>query len=153
MTVGNNTQRGVTLVELLVVLAIIAILAMVAAPSLIGQIKQDRVNTTANQLSSFYRFARSEAVKREVPVKLALENNDWVMKVVEQGQEVTLRRFTVDPNQVAVNLVDRTLRSSGELSAFSNILISDNDATTDDVRLCILHSGQSWLSKATDNCA
>ena len=60
--------RGFTLVELMVVVAIAAILALMAAPSFTETINRTRRKTYANQLYEDLAFARSEAIKRGVPV-------------------------------------------------------------------------------------
>jgi prepilin-type N-terminal cleavage/methylation domain-containing protein len=60
--------RGFTLVELMVVVAIAAILALIAAPSFTETINRTRRKTYANQLFEDLAFARSEAIKRGVPV-------------------------------------------------------------------------------------
>lgn len=154
MTVGNKPkQLGFTMVELLITMGLVSILAMLAAPSFAQYIKQERLVTTANQLSSVYRYARSEAVKRAQTVTLAKQNETWLVQVEQAGNLITLRQFDSSYEAVEADIVDRMIRSTGELNLQSNILITDNDANTVDYRLCILRSGQSWLSKAEENCA
>ena len=81
MTVGNKPkQLGFTMVELLITMGLVSILAMLAAPSFAQYIKQERLVTTANQLSSVYRYARSEAVKRAQTVTLAKQNETRVVR-------------------------------------------------------------------------
>lgn len=154
MTVGNKyKQAGFTLIELIITLGLVSILALLAAPSLSQFIKQERLVTTANQLNSVYRYARSEAIKRATTVTLTTQDNRWLVEITEAGNNRTLREFESHYSSVRVELVDRMIRSTGELNLQSNILITDNDNDTDDFRLCILRSGQSWLSEVVENCA
>lgn len=152
MNVGSVSQRGVTLIELLVCVALVAVLASLAMPSVITYIKQDRINSSVHHLNSVYQFARSEAVKREKPIKLVKNNTQWDVTIVENQQATVLRTFTIEHESIRVQLVDREIRSTGELNQVSNILVTDNDNSTLDYRLCILRSGQSWISEAAENC-
>ncbi len=58
----NN--KGLTLIELMVVIAIIGILASLAAPSFNTILRQQKVIGEANLLFSLVYIARSEAIKR-----------------------------------------------------------------------------------------
>lgn len=148
-----NKSVGFTLVELMVVVGIIAIMAVLAFPSFSEQIMQDRVVTTANQLNGVYKFARSEAVKRDSEVKLVVNGGHWQVKAPVDGQEALLREFVIQHHEVDVALVDRTIMSTGEVSAASTILIKDNNNKTTDYYLCILKSGQNWLAIKSVGCA
>ena len=154
MIVGNKQKsRGFTMIELLIALGLVSILAMLAAPSFAQFIKQERLTKTANELNAVYRYARSEAVKRAQTVMLTKQDSAWLVEIeVADGRE-TLRQFASNYPTVNAELVNRMIRSTGELNLQSNILISDNDSYTEDYRLCILRSGQSWLGKAAENCA
>ncbi|ALO40785.1 GspH/FimT family pseudopilin [Pseudoalteromonas phenolica] len=154
MIAGNKQKsHGFTMIELLITLGLVSILAMLAAPSFAQFIKQERLTKTANQLNAIYRYARSEAVKRAQTVILTKQDNSWLVEIeVPDGREV-LRQFDSIYPTVNADLVDRMIRSTGELNLQSNILITDNDRNTKDYRLCILQSGQSWLGKAEENCA
>lgn len=146
-------KNGFTLIELMVVVAIIAIMAILAFPSFSQQILQDRVVSSANQLNSVYKYARSEAVKRERDVKLVTSGSTWQVKAVEDGAEKVLREFTIEHQGIMVGLVDRTVWSSGEISGSAAMLIEDTHSDTTDYYLCILKSGQNWLAEKSVGCA
>jgi len=106
---------GFTLIELMVVLSVIGIMAALAFPSFSQQILQDRVVTTANQLNSAYKFARSEAVKRDKPINLVVSNNSWQVTLNEGGVDTVLKEFSVTKSGVTVNLVALSISASGEV--------------------------------------
>lgn len=151
MTAGKK-ELGFTLIELMIGVAIVGILAMLAAPSFIEQIKRDRLVTTANQIQAAYRFARSEAVKREVSLQLK-GGASWQVVEVVNGNEVVLREVVNPYDTLSVVFPSVEIRKTGELSVASNILITDNDSATNDLRFCALLSGQSWLESGDSTCA
>ncbi|MCH8531180.1 MAG: GspH/FimT family pseudopilin [Saccharospirillum sp.] len=73
-----SSQKGVTLIELMITLAVIAIIASLAAPSFQGVIENNRVASQANGLLSAAHFARSEAVKTGGDVTLTVNaDGSW----------------------------------------------------------------------------
>jgi type IV fimbrial biogenesis protein FimT len=68
---GPVRNRGFTAIELLMVVAILGVLAALAAPSFTETIKRYRVNSIREDLFSSIQWARSEAVRRRVPVTFA----------------------------------------------------------------------------------
>lgn len=67
---SNMPQRGFTVIELLVVIAILGVLAALAAPSFTETIKRYRVNAIRDNMTSAIQLARSEAIRRRLPVVL-----------------------------------------------------------------------------------
>lgn len=65
-----KTQTGFTLVELMIVLALAAILLTVGVPSFSTMIQNNRIVTQTNGFVSSLHLARSEAVKRGMPVSI-----------------------------------------------------------------------------------
>ncbi|MGQ0659059.1 MAG: GspH/FimT family pseudopilin [Chromatiales bacterium] len=59
---------GVTTIELLVALSVLAILLTVAVPSFQNFIADNRLTAETNNLVADLQYARSEAIKRRIPV-------------------------------------------------------------------------------------
>lgn len=145
-------NTGFTLIELMIVLGIISIMAVIAFPSFSQQIMQEQVVSTANQLNSVYKFARSEAVKRNQQTKLIVNGSQWQVKATIEGVDTELKTFAIAHQNVSAELVNLTLWSSGEASAAHEILIKGNNGNTRNYYLCILKSGQNWLAEESQGC-
>jgi len=82
---------GFTLIELLVVLVIAGILLAIGAPAVRGVFTSNRMATHLNQLSTALLYARSEAIKRVVPVAVGASGtwaggwNVWLDNITEDG--------------------------------------------------------------------
>jgi type IV fimbrial biogenesis protein FimT len=72
----NN--QGFTLLELMVTVAIAAILVTMAVPTFRDTIRNNRLVTTNNMLLASLNLARSEAIKRNMPVTVRkVDNNSF----------------------------------------------------------------------------
>jgi len=65
-----RSLHGFTLVELMVTIAVLAILLMIAVPSFNEAALSSKLNSIANSFVSSAQLARSEAIKRNTPVRL-----------------------------------------------------------------------------------
>lgn len=63
-------NAGFTLIELMIVIVILAIFITVGVPSFQNTIRDNRLATQANLLVSSLHFARSEAIKRRLPISM-----------------------------------------------------------------------------------
>ena len=70
----TKAQRGLTLVEAMIVIAVMAIIATTAAPGLAGFIDARRLDAAATQLAADVQFTRSEALSRNRPVRLSFKS-------------------------------------------------------------------------------
>jgi type IV fimbrial biogenesis protein FimT len=82
----HTSQKGFTLVELLITISIAAILAALAAPSFSTFVAKQRVSSSASEVFSALNLARMEAIKRNrhvlvCPINIAgtdcLTGNNW----------------------------------------------------------------------------
>jgi type IV fimbrial biogenesis protein FimT len=71
----NDRQGGFTLIELMVALALAAILLAIGAPSFSEFIRNARIASASNDLLAGIHVARTEAIKRRVPVTLCASSN------------------------------------------------------------------------------
>jgi type IV fimbrial biogenesis protein FimT len=83
----DRTPSGYTLVELLVTLAVVAILVTTALPALTDLVDSQRLRTTAQQIATDLRYARSEAIKRhaDIPIGVSFASgSDWCYGISQQ---------------------------------------------------------------------
>jgi type IV fimbrial biogenesis protein FimT len=104
----KRPNKGVTLVELMVVLAIIAIFAGMAFPAMQAFLLGNRLTATTNELLLAINLTRSEAVKRGarvdmVPADGASWASGWTVfidldndLVPDAGEEIILTHGAVD---------------------------------------------------------
>ncbi len=71
----GHRDRGFSLVELMVAVAVVGVLAAIAIPSFDNFILSNRLNAYASAFSASARVARSEAIKRNLPVTLCMSSN------------------------------------------------------------------------------
>ena len=64
-------NRGVTLVEVMIVIAIVGVIAGYAVPSYRGMIERNQLKQVAESFKSDMQFARTEAIKRNQSVFLS----------------------------------------------------------------------------------
>lgn len=115
-------QRGFTLVELMVVVALVAILAALATPSWNQLIVSNRIRAAVNDwvLSSY--FARSEAVRLNVPVTVCPSSDGinctatdyetgWIVKTQLPANAGLILQDNLPKSRVTMVFADQTKRN------------------------------------------
>lgn len=98
------SQRGFTLVELMVTIAVMAIIASIAVPSFRNQLAAQRSNNTSSTISEALRVGATEANLRRQPVTFT---------IIPATQTITL----VDENANIINSYDYGVTSTVTLAA------------------------------------
>jgi len=66
-----SSQRGVTLIELMIAVGILAIVVAIAVPNFQAMIQNNRLTSAANEMLGVFQIARSEAIRANRRVTLA----------------------------------------------------------------------------------
>lgn len=98
-----KTQRGFSLIEMLVAGSIILILAALAIPSLLTYVYAVRIRYSASDLSGLLQNARMESVRRNsfYSLQQANQNNTAIEQVVDKNGNVVT---TIAPAVMASNV-------------------------------------------------
>lgn len=87
-----KTQRGVTLIEMIIAIAIVAIAIVAGIPSFKAWIQNTQIRTAAESLQNGLQIARNEAVRRNMNVEFRLgTDSGWSVVTVRTGETVQER--------------------------------------------------------------
>lgn len=116
-------QRGFTVIELLVGVSILAIVTSLALPNFALLIANGQVRSTADQLRDSIVRARLEALKRNVPVTLAVKDGVGALSVAAFGanEAVDITSFTY---KATVSERSVTLNGSGRAQENATFMVS-----------------------------
>lgn len=120
MLTAPSAVRGVTLIELLVGMAIVAILLGLGVPSIATYLQGAKLNNSAQSYLSGIQMARSEAIRRNLPVQFVLTNSPAVAGVenaavpTANGQNWVVRVF--NPVTAVFDLVEAKSAWEGSAS-------------------------------------
>lgn len=131
MTAGkaSRTNRGITLIELLVALAVLAVLATIGVPSFQNLMRSNQVATQSNELIAMMTLARSEAIRRGRDVELVLEAGNgagWEarMQIRDNDGQVEILRAIAHRNTALSQSLAVAFNNRGYLEPFKNVSFS-----------------------------
>jgi type IV fimbrial biogenesis protein FimT len=122
----RRSIRGFTLIELMVTISIGAILVALVAPSFRSYLVKKKVEGTLVELANDIQFARSEAVTRNIPVRMTLGTNCYAVHPASATVTVASCTVTAGTDIRTVRVADTnsvTLAANGGLSyiEFDNV--------------------------------
>lgn len=74
----SRGHRGFTLIEIMVSLAIVALMVLVSLPSMTTYFQNSKISTAAQAYATGMQVARTEAIRRNLPVEFVLTDTDVV---------------------------------------------------------------------------
>ncbi|MCU0765538.1 MAG: GspH/FimT family pseudopilin, partial [Burkholderiaceae bacterium] len=77
-TGGRHGVRGASLLETMIAVSIAGVLAGAAVPAMREALVQQRLRSGSSDLYAAFHFARSEAIRRSIPVAVTpVDSQDW----------------------------------------------------------------------------
>jgi type IV fimbrial biogenesis protein FimT len=131
-----SSERGFTLIELMVTVSVAAILAMIAVPSYNEAMLGSKLNTLANNFVASAQLARSEAIKRNAAVTLAAPSGAWKdgWEVRDGGTVLYTQGPFPNDFRLAGNVTSISFNPTG-IGATCARLVLDNSKYSSQVRI------------------
>jgi type II secretion system protein H len=82
-----STQRGVTLIEMMVVVMIVAVIVAISTPSVNAGIDAVRLATATSSVAAFLNSASTHAERRERPVELVISAKTLIFISTDPGSK------------------------------------------------------------------
>lgn len=102
MRIRRNNERGISMLEMMIVVVVIGLLAAISVPNLSGAIKKMKFDNEGRDLVSSLRYARSAAITLQQPVGVYFNTSE---------KKVLTFLDRVDPGGNAYDAGDSLLRS------------------------------------------
>jgi type IV fimbrial biogenesis protein FimT len=132
-----STNKGFSLIELMVVVAILAIIATIGVPSYQAMMESNRITSASNNLLGAMQLARSEAITRSTSVQACASSdqntcagNDWSaggLVVTSAGDVIRLIPAATD---VVITGTAITFRSDGTPTATGTISVGSTHSVS-----------------------
>jgi len=131
------TNRGFTVLELMITTVILAIGVALAVPTYTNVMQRRETTAQAEGLAAFMSFAQSEAIKYNQLISVHLtwtDEKDWCIGAVEGKAPCDCEDGVDDDNYCSLNEVEKIMRSPAETKAGMTTAIPDRTLVFDPVR-------------------
>lgn len=119
---GRNPQRGFTLIEMVVTIVVFGILLAIAVPPFMSLMDSIRVKRAGDAVSAFLVNAKSEAIKRNVTVRVIVQESssgaNWCL-----GMTTASTCDCMTQDACLIDGVERKIAST----LFKNVTLDDPD--------------------------
>lgn len=119
-----KTQKGLSLLEMLISLAIVAIVVTAVSPSIQGILIKNKIVSEINELSATIQFARSHAIDQQITT-VVCPSNDFSTCTADWNDPKIV--FVDSDNNGARGVSEELLASTGAISS-NNVLTGPNNA-------------------------
>jgi Tfp pilus assembly protein FimT len=131
----HKWEKGITLMEILVVLSIIGFIVLIFTPSFLSMMNNYRVSTSVSQLAVEIRFARNAAIKKRFQYQMEIRNeshlsapNTYSVTSDEGTEEFSVDRFTnIDSTDTTLSTIVFGTRGS----ATAGVIVLESKANSD----------------------
>lgn len=173
----SRRQTGVTLIELLVTLSIAVILMAIAVPSFQDFFRRNRLDSAASEIMAALNYARSESIRRGVPISVCKSANGtacggadvnweqgWIVfanldndspAAVDADEEIIRvyqqlpQAITLRPNNNYSNFL--TYRPDGRVNNIGTFVICHNNQLAGANSITIIGTGRARFGNDTNN--
>ena len=127
-----TTNRGFTMVEVMIVVMILAVLMAIALPAMRVHMANAEIRGISEDMRSGLELARSEAIRRNTSVRFTRNGNGWNVIVPGTGgaadQQLTTRASRDTQTSVTTNVDTITFNAAGWTSPFGTTMTVDVQA-------------------------
>jgi len=152
------TQRGFTIIELMITVLLVAILLSIGIPSFASIFKQNRLAAQANTILSSVNYARAETINQNQNVVIAPNSagTNWSGGWSVSVNGTVIRSFDAIENGTLIsNRTAITFQSDGTITDTANITLTirPSDCPAGDPDLRVITINPSGLSRSSPgNC-
>ena len=121
-----TTNRGFTMVEMMMVVMVLAILMAIALPSMRVHMANAEIRGISEEMRSGLELARSEAIRRNTSVRFTRNGSGWNVVIPGTGgvadQQLTMRAPRETPVAVTTSAETITFNASGWTTPFGSTM-------------------------------